>query len=47
MLQVRAQELWNMENTLKGNPSATNTLSPDVYQGAVAYLMGMAYFEKV
>ncbi|MBP7826889.1 MAG: hypothetical protein KA236_10105 [Verrucomicrobia bacterium] len=36
-----------MENTLKGNPSATNTLSPDVYQGAVAYLMGMAYFEKV
>lgn len=47
MLQVHAQELWDMERALRANPSATNGLSPDVYQGAVAYLMGMAYHEKV
>ena len=47
MLQVHAQELWNMESTLKADPSATNSISPDIYQGTLAYLMGMAYFEKV
>lgn len=47
MLRVHAQDLWNMERTLEANPSATNSLSPDVYQGTVAYLMGMAYYEKV
>lgn len=47
MLRERAQELWNMENALEADPSATNSISPDVYQGAVASLMGMAYFEKV
>ena len=46
MLNIQAQEIWNMEATLKANPSATNTLSPDLYQGGVAYLMGMAYHEN-
>jgi len=47
MLRVHAESLWNMERMLEADPSATNSLSADVYQGAVAYLMGMAYYEKV
>jgi len=47
MLNVHAQELWNMERTLELNPSATNSISPDLYQGGVAYLNGMAYYENI
>jgi RHS repeat-associated protein len=47
MLNVHAEELWNMERTLKVTPSATNSLSPDLYQGGTAYLMGMTYHEAV
>ena len=46
MLNVHAQELWNMEALLKANPSATNSISPDLYQGAVVNLMGMSYYER-
>lgn len=44
MLNVHATELWQMEQTFSTNSSAT--ISPDVYQGTVAYLMGMAYYER-
>lgn len=47
MLQVHAEELWRMEQTLGTNSSATNTISADIYQGTPAYLKGMAYYEKV
>jgi RHS repeat-associated protein len=47
MLQPHAQEYWNMEQQLQSNPSLTNSISPDIYQGTAAYLMGMAYYEKV
>jgi RHS repeat-associated protein len=47
MLQVHAQEYLNMEQQLKSNPSLTNSISPDVYQGTAAYLMGMSYYEKI
>jgi YD repeat-containing protein len=46
MLKVHATELWNMERLLKATPSATNTILPDLYQGGVANLMGMAYYER-
>ena len=45
MLNVHAQDLWQMENTLRTNSSAS--ISPDVYQGATIYLAGMSYYKKL
>ncbi|MGH7989043.1 MAG: DUF6531 domain-containing protein, partial [Limisphaerales bacterium] len=47
MLNVHAQDIWQMENALRLNPSLTNSISPDVYEGATMYLAGMSYYEKV
>jgi RHS repeat-associated protein len=47
MLNVHATDLWQMENALRANPSLTNSVSPDVYEGATMYLAGMSYYEKV
>src|SRR5204863_3541602 len=47
MLTPWGQEYWNMQNQVKANPSITNSLSPDVTQGTLPYLMGMAYYERV
>ena len=47
MLNVHAQDIWRMENALRLNPSLTNSISPDVYEGASMYLAGMTYYEKV
>ncbi len=47
MLQVHAEELWQMEQLLGTNSLATNSISADVYQGTPAYLEGMSYYEKV
>jgi YD repeat-containing protein len=47
MLQVHAEEIWRMEQTLGTNSAATNSISADIYQGTPAYLKGMAYYEKV
>jgi RHS repeat-associated protein len=44
MVNVHAAELWQMERTFSTNSSAS--VSADVYQGTVAYLMGMAYYER-
>ncbi len=46
MLNVHAADLWQMENALRLNPSLTNSVSPDVYEGATMYLAGMSYYEK-
>ena len=46
MLNVQAANLWQMENTLRASPALTNSVSPDVYEGAMMYLAGMSYFEK-
>lgn len=40
MLDQHAIEIWNMERT-----GSVGTM--DKYQGSIAYLMGMSYFEKV
>ncbi|HEV2318172.1 MAG TPA: DUF6531 domain-containing protein, partial [Verrucomicrobiae bacterium] len=47
MLNVHAEDIWQMENELAANPSLTNSVSPDVYEGATMYLAGMTYYEKV
>ena len=47
MLNVHATDLWQMESALRANPRLTNSLSPDVYQGATMYLCGMSYYEKM
>jgi RHS repeat-associated protein len=47
MLNVHATDIWQMENALRANPSLTNSVSPDVYEGATMYLAGMSYYEKV
>jgi RHS repeat-associated protein len=47
MLNVHAADIWQMENALRTNSAFTNSVSPDVYQGATIYLAGMSYYEKV
>lgn len=47
MLDVHAQDLWSMERTLAAAPSATNSISRDLYQGGTAFLTGMAYYENL
>ena len=47
MLNVWATDLWQMESALQANPSLTNSLSTDVYQGTTMYLCGMSYYEKM
>lgn len=47
MLRVHAEELWNMERQLNTNSSAAGSISVDVYQGTLTYLMGMSYHERV
>ena len=47
MLNVHAQDLWQMESSLQANPSLTNSVSPDVYEGATMYLAGMSYYKKI
>jgi len=47
MLNAHAADIWRMENSLQLNPSLTNSLSPDVYEGAAMYLAGMSYYKKV
>jgi len=47
MLAIWAQEYWNMQQEVAVNPSITNTLSPDITQGTLPYLMGMSYYERI
>jgi len=47
MLNLHATDIWQMENAVQANPALTNTLSPDVYEGATMYLAGMSYYHKV
>jgi RHS repeat-associated protein len=47
MLNVHAQDLWQMENALRLNPSLTNSISPDLYEGAAMYLAGMSYYKNI
>lgn len=47
MLNVHAASLWQMQSQLNSNPALTNSVSPDVYQGALMYLAGMSYYQKV
>jgi RHS repeat-associated protein len=47
MVRVHAQEIWNMEQQLSTNAAAASTVSPDVYQGSLVYLLGMSYYERV
>lgn len=45
MLQAHAQEYWRMERQLDADPSTPT--DPEIAQGLAAYLMGMAYYERV
>jgi RHS repeat-associated protein len=47
MINVNATTLWQMESIVRANSSLTNTISPDVYEGATMYLAGMSYYKKV
>ena len=47
MVATWAQEYWNMQQEVKANPAITNSLSPDITQGTLPYLMGMAYYERL
>jgi RHS repeat-associated protein len=44
MLEVHAQEFWEMEQSAVTSPT---TQDADVYQGTAAYLMGMSYYNRV
>jgi RHS repeat-associated protein len=47
MLNVHAADLWQMQSQLNANPSGAGSVSSDVYEGALMYLAGMSYYEKV
>lgn len=47
MLNVHAADLWQMQSLLNASPSQAGSQSPDVYEGALMYLAGMSYYEKV
>jgi RHS repeat-associated protein len=47
MLNVHAADLWQMQSRLNASPSQTNSISPDVYEGATMYLAGLSYYKKV
>ena len=47
MVETWAQEYWTMQQQVKANPAITNTLSPDITQGTLPYLMGMSYYERL
>ena len=46
MVNVHSQDLWQMQSAVRANPSLTNTLSSDVYQGALVYACGMQYYKR-
>jgi YD repeat-containing protein len=47
MVRVHAQEIWNMEQQLSTNAAAASSISRDVYQGSLVYLLGMSYYQRV
>lgn len=47
MLNVHANNMWAMQRLLTGNPSATNSLSPELYQGGYAVMAGLSFYERV
>ncbi len=47
MLNVHANDMWAMQRLLTTNPSATNSLSPDLYQGGYAVMAGLSYYERL
>jgi YD repeat-containing protein len=47
MLNVHAQNIWQMEQDIDLHPAHASNYSPDDYQGSVLYLMGMSYFNKL
>src|SRR2546430_2863113 len=46
MLNVHAQEYWQMQRNVRQDPTLTNSISSEIYQGTTAYLMGMSYYER-
>jgi len=47
MINVQAVSMWQMENAVHADPSSTNSVSPDVYEGETMCLAGMSYYQKV
>ena len=47
MLQPLAQTVWDMQQTIQENTNITSTLTVDMFQGPLIYLMGMSYYQKV
>lgn len=47
MVNVHAQDLWQMQSALRANPALTNSLSADVYQGTLMTLCGMQYYQRI
>jgi len=46
MLNVHAADIWQMEGRVSASKTYTNSVSSDVYEGALMYLAGMSYYEK-
>jgi RHS repeat-associated protein len=47
MINLQAQPLLQEEAAVQANPSLSNSVSPDIYEGAVMSLAGMTYYEQV
>lgn len=46
MVNVHAQDLWQMQSLLRTNSLLTNSLSADLYQGTLMTLCGMQYYQR-
>lgn len=46
MLSTHAQELWTIERQLATNSGSASSISREIYQGSLLYLMGMSYYER-
>ena len=47
MLNVHARTSGRCKARSQANPALTNSISPDLYEGAVMYLAGMSYYKNV
>src|SRR5581483_5756368 len=47
MINLQAQPLLQTQLAIQSNPSLSNSVSPDVYEGAVLSLAGMSYYQQV
>lgn len=47
MVNEHARKFWALQQLVADDPQATNRINIENYQGALTYLLGMTYFDRV